>query len=98
MSNSDAATDSGSSYTSGTGDFVGTSDGSSQTDNGLSQDTSGVSTDGQTTTTAQSDAYIAQIAETTSAILSVNLVLVVAVFLCFGCMCVRTLIKSFEVR
>lgn len=88
--------DSGSTYTAGNADISGTSRGSTDADNGLSQNSEGVNE--QTTTSASTDAYIAEIADTTTALLSVNLVIVVAIFLCFGALCVRTLIRSFEVK
>lgn len=92
-----AETNSGGTYSAGNPDFSETAMRTSDEDNGLHENPEGVSSNEQTTETTLTDTYLSEIAESNQALVSVNLVLVVAVFLCFGALCVRTLIKSFEV-
>lgn len=68
---------------------------------GPSGNTEGVAHDGQTGETVETigtDELLSTIAEQNTVIASLSLVIVVGVFLCFGAMCVQTLLRALEVR
>lgn len=92
-----AETDTTGTYTAGTADLGSASSGVADADNELSKNPGGVD-ESQTDYIAEISGNVELLTEQVTALVSVNLVLVVAIFLCFGALCVRTLVRSFEVR